>query len=60
MNTELKNEFSWSKSRDETFRECHRKYYFQYYGYWNGWKENADQRVRLTYVLKKLQTRHHR
>ncbi len=57
MSRELKNEFSWSKSRDGTFRECLRKYYFQYYGGWGGWLENADPRVRRIYVLKKLQTR---
>lgn len=57
MGRELKNEFSWSKSRDETFRECLRKYYFQYYGFWGGWYENAKPRVRHIYILKQLQTR---
>ncbi len=57
MGAELKNEFSWSKSRDEAFRECLRKYYFQYYGFWNGWYENAKPRVRQIYMLKQLQTR---
>ena len=54
---ELKNEFSWSKTRDEVFRECLRKYWFQYYGFWGGWYENAKPRVRQIYVLKQLQTR---
>jgi integrase len=54
---ELKNEFSWSKSRDETFRECARKYFFQYYGYWNGWRDDANPRAREIYILKRLQTR---
>jgi hypothetical protein len=54
---ELRNEFSWSKSRDETFRECARKYYFQYYGYWNGWRDDAHPRAREIYILKRLQTR---
>lgn len=57
MNNELKNEFTWSKSRDEVFRECLRKYYFQYYGYWNGWKKEADARTREIYVLKKIRNR---
>jgi hypothetical protein len=35
--TELKNEFSWSKTRDEVFKTCPRQYWFSYYGYWNGW-----------------------
>ena len=57
VNRELKNEFSWSKSRHETFHECHRKYYFQYYGSWGGWDPNADPRTRQIYVLKNLETR---
>ena len=57
MRQELKNEFSWSKTRDEAFRECLRRYFFQYYGYWNGWKEEADSRIRQIYILKNLQTR---
>lgn len=57
MSRELKNEFSWSKSRDETFRECLRRYYFQYYGFWGGWFDNAKPRARQIYVLKQLQTR---
>jgi hypothetical protein len=57
VSRELKNEFAWSKSREETFRDCLRKYYFQYYGFWNGWKEDADPRVRQIYVLKNLRTR---
>ena len=57
MAPRLKNEFSWSKSRDETFRECLRKYYFQYYGAWGGWERGAPERPRRLYTLKKLQTR---
>lgn len=57
MKRELKNEFSWSKSRHETFHECHRKYYFQYYGAWGGWDATAPARARQLYVLKNLETR---
>jgi len=57
MGRQLKNEFSWSKSRDETFRECLRKYYFQYYGSWGGWEKDGDERARSLYVLKNLQSR---
>ena len=39
MMSELKNEFSWSKTRDEVFKTCPRQYWFAYYGYWNGWVE---------------------
>ena len=41
MAAELKNEFSWSNSRDATFRECPRRYYFRYYGSWGGWSVSA-------------------
>jgi hypothetical protein len=56
--TELKNEFSWSKTRDEVFRTCPRQYWFTYYGYWNGWLENAPERTRQIYILKNLKNRH--
>jgi hypothetical protein len=36
---EFKNEFSWSKTRDEVFKTCPHQYWFAYYGYWNGWLE---------------------
>ena len=54
---ELQNTFSWSKSRDETFQACPRRYYFQYYGSWGGWDATAPERVRQLYVLKQLVTR---
>lgn len=55
---DLKNEFSWSKSRDETFQTCLRKYWFSHYGHWNGWNATAPTRTRQTYMLKQLSTRH--
>jgi hypothetical protein len=55
--TELKNEFSWSKTRDEVFKSCLRQYWFAYYGYWNGWLENAPERTRQIYILKNLKNR---
>jgi hypothetical protein len=54
---ELKNEFSWSKSRDEKFRECLRQYYLHYYGSWGGWAYQADERTRRIYILKQLKNR---
>lgn len=54
----LKNEFSWSKSSDELFRECQRKYYYQKYGSWGGWDWEADERTRQLYILKNLKSRH--
>ena len=54
---ELKNEFSWSKTRDEVFRTCPRQYWFAYYGFWNGWLKDAPERSRQIYVLKNLKNR---
>ena len=53
----LKNEFSWSKSRNDTFRQCHRKYYYSYYGHWGGWEFDAPDEVRQIYILGKLKNR---
>lgn len=53
-----KNTFSWSKSRDEIFKDCKRRYFFNHYGHWGGWEENADRRIRQIYILKNLQSRH--
>ena len=54
---DLKNEFSWSKSRHEKFKECRRAYFYTYYGSWGGWEAPAGSPVRELYVLKKLSTR---
>jgi len=52
---EFKNKFSWSFSRDSLFRECKRKYFYNYYGSWEGWKkDSADNTTRTLYVLKNL------
>jgi hypothetical protein len=54
---ELANEFSWSRSRDNTFQECKRRYFYQYYASWGGWDAAADPDVRRLYVLKQLASR---
>jgi len=54
---EFKNDFSWSISRDDTFRKCRRMYYFQYYGSWGGWDLASDKRTRAIYILKHLQNK---
>ena len=56
--SEFKNNFSWSKSRDETFKSCKRKYYYNYYGSWGGWNLDSDKKTRQLYVLKNLQSRY--
>ena len=55
--TNFKNEFSWSKSRDELFNECKRKYFFKHYGSWNGWDSNEEDRIKRIYYLKQLKTK---
>jgi hypothetical protein len=55
---ELTNTFSWSRSRDYTFQECRRKYFYQYYGAWGGWEAGAPPEARRLYVLKQLASRH--
>jgi len=56
---DFKNDFSWSISRDSLFRECKRKYYYNYYGSWGGWeRDKADKVTRTLYVLKALQNIH--
>ena len=55
---DLRNEFSWSRSRDNVFQECRRRYYLHYYGAWGGWDAAAaDPATRTLYVLKQLGTR---
>lgn len=53
----LRNEFSWSHSRDESFRACPRQYFYHYYGAWGGWEAKADPKARTLYILRQLQTR---
>ena len=53
----LRNEFSWSHSRDDLFRTCPRQYYYHYYGAWGGWDAKADPKARTLYILRQLQTR---
>jgi len=53
----FRNEFSWSKSRDSLFKECRRKYFFNHYGFWNGWVNSEEERVKQIYYLKKLSTK---
>jgi PD-(D/E)XK nuclease superfamily len=54
---ELANEFSWSRSRDNAFQECRRRYYYHYYGAWGGWETGAPEEIRRLYILKQLASR---
>jgi len=50
----LKNELSWSFSRDRLFRDCKRAYYYNYYASWGWWKETADEFTQKANILKKM------
>ncbi len=50
----FKNEFSWSLSRNELFHYCPRKYFYNYYEYWDGWLWNATPLKKKIYQLKKM------
>jgi len=54
---ELENVFTWSASRDGTFRHCERQYWWQYYGSWGGWNRDAPAEARTAYVLKNVSSR---
>ena len=53
---EIKNEFAWSWSRHEMFYQCPRKIYWQYYGFWGGWKPDAPDVAALAYRLKQIRS----
>lgn len=52
--TELKNEFSWSVTRQRNFEECQRCYYLSYYAHWGGWEVGADALTKKCYQLTKM------
>jgi hypothetical protein len=53
----LENTFSWSPSRDASFRRCTREYWWNYYGSLGGWNADAPPEARAAYTLKNLSTR---
>jgi len=60
----LENEFSWSFSRHNIFEECPKKYWYTYYGSWEGWlaysnfgpKKKADPLAAYLYAMKQMQS----
>jgi hypothetical protein len=54
---DLTNDFSWSRSRDNTFQDCRRRYFYHYYAAWGGWETGASAEVRRLYILKQLASR---
>jgi len=60
---QLVNEFSWSFSRRSVFGECQKRYWYNYYGSWEGWPRTPyDTRLRIDplashlYMLKQIQS----
>lgn len=58
----LANEFSWSFSRHNVFTECQKKYWYTYYGSWEGWpktpydsRTSIDPLASYLYALKQIQ-----
>ncbi len=51
-----KDEFSWSSKRDKVFCTCKRKYYYECYGYKNGWFKESSKENQDVWRLKKLKT----
>lgn len=54
--TEIHNDFAWSWSRHKIFYDCARKLYWQYYGSWRGWEDEAPEEAALAYRLKQLKS----
>ncbi|MFH0874769.1 MAG: PD-(D/E)XK nuclease family protein [archaeon] len=48
------NTFSWSKSTQEAFNECRRKYYYDKYGFWGAWESGATEEVKQIDMLKNM------
>ncbi len=53
---EIKNEFSWSFSRQLVFDTCLRQYYFRYYQFWEGWNRDSPEVNRKAYLFSKMMT----
>ena len=58
----LLNEYRWSASRESVFNECRKRYWYTYYGSWEGWPKNSfDSREKVEplaeylYMLKNMQ-----
>ncbi len=53
----MKNDFSWSVSRDKQFEACKLQYYYARYGSWGGWEHDAPDKIKRLYMLKQLSNR---
>lgn len=59
------NECRWSSSREATFSECKKRYWYSYYGAWEGWpktpydsRTSIDPVAEYLYMLKNMQSVH--
>ncbi len=59
----LLNEFSWSFSRANLYTDCQKRYWYTYYGSWEGWPKTPwDKRKEISplasylYALKQMQS----
>lgn len=46
--------YAWSQSRIKLFRDCGRKYYYNYILSWGGWDKNATKEQKEAYLLKNM------
>jgi len=53
---DIKNNLTWSFSRDRLFKDCRRAYFFNYYLSWGGWDKDAPDNIRKAYILKNIRT----
>jgi CRISPR/Cas system-associated exonuclease Cas4 (RecB family) len=53
---DIKNEFAFSWSRHQAFYACPRRFYWQHYGSWQGWLDDAPRDAQLAYRLKQLKS----
>ena len=53
---EIRNDFTWSFSRQQTFDSCLRRYYFRYYLFWEGWRRDASEAQQKSYFFSKMQS----
>lgn len=47
-------DIAWSVFRSSMLKCCPRRYFYHYYGSWNGWRDDVSERVRRLYRLKRL------
>jgi hypothetical protein len=59
----LANDFTWSFSRRNTYQECQKKYWYTYYGSWEGWpktpydkRPSIDPLAAYLYAMKQMQS----